>query len=354
MSVSMLDDVAAASGFSVSASTSPPVVSAGGAVGPSLREASLSAKPSRLTGRGVAELLRNCKVGLSTQRHHHHRGFGGSCPTAELEVLLSMVVLKLTSQRLDDTVFSTLQKISLGGLEHRDNSPEYVFMNTARVLSCGDVPICRPITREIVERTGIEQLRELYEHAFMCNPTEFCLVLVGDLGEKRAVLQLLQQYLGALTPMPSASSRPWVQRSRLQQQREQQKLSHPFTPLGESFPSEPVVDSVQRRVQENKASTLFVFKAEMPSFFSMQEDPPAAATAEKPIDSHDVEETILLDIACRALQSRLLDVLRVQRGKVYNVVVDHSRNSLSHLNLISVALHCDPLDCEEINRIILA
>lgn len=65
-------------------------------------------------------------------------------------------------------------------------------------------------------------------------------------------------------------------------------------------------------------------------------------------DDEDLKYSMCLDAACRLLQIYLLDELRIRLGKVYNVGVENSRNSLCTFFLISIGLSCHPSDVDAV------
>jgi hypothetical protein len=319
-----------------------------------------------LQAKDIAEIQSVAKVGVNTQRHFNHRGIGGSGPVEKLELLLSLLALKLTSQCIDEKAFEDLVRQQKSYLLYSNNSPEQAFLDRARVLSCGDIPISRPLTAEVLSNCTLDMARLLYAKAFMADPTDFSFVFIGDLPPREEVQMLLARYLGSLRPMDAAAiarlGGKWGQSAESTGTEEisaqvdtlasregggngngngngegivapvtsAQSRAFPFTRLGLSFEiREPVQETVCLRKAEN-ASTMLIFRAVLRDREGM-----AAEEA-------DLRDTVALDVACRHLQSALLDELRIRLGKVYSVSVDFSRGSLSHVALISVSLHCDP------------
>jgi predicted Zn-dependent peptidase len=328
----------------------------------------------------IQELQSRYKTRVNIQRHTYHRGIGGSCPSEHLELLLSLITLKFSSQSFDLESFNRMKNLKLAGLEYRDNSPEFIFMDRARINACGDVPISRPLSDEVIQNMNIDTAKDLYNRAFMNDPTEFFFVFIGDLPPKEEFIPLLQEYLGRMEPShipaslsinrdkemdteqsqssdvissssvssssssssSSSCNRKWVNkptfRSSIQTNGEISSLSNVrkyVTPYPAVFPTTIVHEKVFKRVAD-KASTLIIFRADLP-FHS---------------DRDEVIEWLLLDIACRMLQSKLLDVLRIQLGKVYNVAVEASKNSLDTFALISCVFHCDPTDLEQVHAVV--
>mmetsp|Transcript_9922 Transcript_9922/g.14937 ORF Transcript_9922/g.14937 Transcript_9922/m.14937 type:complete len:1022 (+) Transcript_9922:532-3597(+) len=291
-----------------------------------------------IRAKDMADIQSENNTRVNTQRHYNHRGLGGSCPCDHFELLLSMLVLKLTSQRLDREAYDDLISRQRSHLCYRDNSPEHTFMDRARVLTCGDVPISRPLTEEVLAGASFEMAELLYARAFLADPTEFTLVFVGDLPPMSEVQNMLLRYISPLCPLPEEclneiGGRWCASKGSCEVRKEQE---YPYTRVGHSHRIDKAIHETIRLRQAEKASLLIAFRADM--------TPLHLADAEDCL----LSETILIDAACRALQSALLDELRINMGKVYSVVVDSSRGALATFSLISIGMHCDPVDLPEV------
>lgn len=305
-------------------------------------------------GKDVLELQSVTKTRINTQRHMSHRGLGGSCPTNKFELLLAFLALKLTSQRIDESAFNDALQRQLAFLVHRDNSPEHLFMDTARILTCGDIPVLRPFTKDILDQCTYEMAQEIYDRAFSTNPTEFTFVFVGDLPPMDVFKELLSTYVSNLSPSSdllqkysqielegetmtqediSLHSCHWI-RNRLQHS---PLKMFPFRDLDEGFivNRENAYQKMNTRESE-KASKLYAFRVD---FLSLDEN-----------ENVIIQE--MMDVTCKVLQIYLLEELRIRLGKVYSVVVEWSRNSLSSLALVSVVMHCDPGDIDVVGKAI--
>lgn len=283
-----------------------------------------------LSGIEVINLQSSMKTYVSTQRHYNHRGIGGSCPASNFELLLAFTALKLTSQHISKAVVEKTVASLRAGLENQHPTPDELFIERARVLTCGDVDICRPYNLGTIDQLTAELAEKLYSKAFMRDPTEFLFVMVGDLPPLSEVKSMLEEYLGPLKPSKEISSRygPWVASSP--------ESGTPFTRMPVSFPTECISETMCLRKAE-KSSVLIAFRFEI--------DITQAA-----IENIDV----LLNATCRAVEIKLLDYLRIQLGKVYNIIVDHSRYSLDDFSLISIGFHCDMNDCNLIEEAVLS
>ena len=287
----------------------------------------LVSSKSILRGSDVLELQSRMKTYVNTQRHHNHRGIGGSCPSGSFELLLALVVLKLTAQKIHLSAVEKNIHLVRSELENMNNLPEAKFMERARVLSCGDIPICRPISASAVDSILPTMASDLYARGFLRDPTEFTFVFVGDFPSLDITIDLLTSYLSHLRPVSSIP--PWINpRDAV--------TTAPFTPLPATFPVENVHDELSIR-QAEKSSVLIIFRKDV-------------AVLEAATENLNV----FLDALCKVMEVKLLDYLRIQLGKVYNVVVDHSRNSLSHFTLLTIGFHCEPQDCGLIEEAVQA
>ena len=325
--------------------------------------------------RDLADILSVTNVGVNTQRHFNHRGIGGSGPVDNFELLLSLLALKLTSQCIDEKAFDDMVSQQRSFLTFRNNSPEQQFMERARLLTCGDMEIARPLSEEVLALCTLEMARKLYTRAFLLDPTEFTFVFIGDLPPQEEVQRLFSIYLGSLRPLPasviSELGGRWVCRAQEQLQAVQQPSGkhrggltechpvqrdedtnasqvmeqqggndedeiYPFTRLGRSFRITQSVHETIRLRQADNASTLVVFRVEL----RKEENEEA--------EESDLRNVIALDAACQSLQNALLTELRIRLGKVYSVLVEFSRGSLSHIAMISISLVCDPSHLDQI------
>lgn len=273
-----------------------------------------------INAKDLHELESTTKVNLNVQRHFHHRGLGGSCPSSHVELLLSILLLRLKGQRIDLPAFEDLIHQQLNFLESRDLSPEFIFMNRARELTCGDMAICNPLTKEVLGECSLPMAQDLLIRGFQANPTEFTYVFVGDLPEPAIFREMIQKYLGSLTSTCRQQISPWVKN----------KESSPFTVLNKNFEITKSYEVFHMR-EADKASKLIAFRAYMPLD-----------------ENKNISATIHLDASCKVLQTLLLEELRIKLGKVYSLVVEFSRNSMAHFALVSIVLHCDKEDIHQV------
>ena len=294
-----------------------------------------------LEGKDISELQSLAHTRVNTQRHQYHRGIGGSATKEKLELLLAFLVIKMTSQHIDQIHFEDWINKKRSQLTNQSNSPEFAFMNRSRILACGDDPNSRPITLELLQEAGAQYSTacNLYTRAFKVDPTEFSFVFTGDIGDKEAFKALLVKYLGKLRPnadlMPSVGKwlpSPTTVSSSVDSASPVTISMHPFTLLNSSSMSicGPMEESMHLLcAEDNKSSMMVIFRADMRSYHC---------------DDEDLMFATSLDAACRVLQVYLLDELRIKLGKVYNVNVENSRSSLGTYFLISIGLHCQPSD----------
>jgi len=162
-----------------------------------------------LDGDALANLTSTWQTRVNTQRHTYHRGIGGSCPAARLELLLQLLHLRLTpgAQHFKAGSLAKVISLQLEGIKHRDKMPDFHFGEHARISAYGDVPIMRPISPEALEQVSVEDLSRLYTAAFPADATSFTFTFVGELPDDEVLLPLLETYLGSLgaTPLPPAA-----------------------------------------------------------------------------------------------------------------------------------------------------
>jgi hypothetical protein len=248
-------------------------------------------------------------------------------------------------------------------LKNPSNSPEFKFMNRSRVLACGDEANFRPVSLPLVEEASgrYDMMCDLYLKAFQADPTEFSFVFTGDIGDRTHFINLLVKYLGKLTPNDKIIRKHgrWLQGTDLDIAHQSSGYDcssssvqsgvfesdgwqsyYPFKLFDSSGVSinEPVEETMHLLNREdNKSSMMLIFRVDMRTFLH---------------DDDDLAYSTALDAACRVLQAYLLDELRINLGKVYNVNVEKSRSSLCTFFLISIGLHCQPSDVDEVKAAI--
>jgi hypothetical protein len=293
-----------------------------------------------LQGKDMFELQSAVHARVNTQRHHHHRGIGGSASSDKIELLLALLVLKMTAQGIDRMHFDDWIKKKRCQWKDYSDEPEYSFMNRCRVLACGDEPNFKSVTLlQIQEAADMYQCAcDLYDRAFKADPTEFTFVFTGDIGDKDTFKKLLLKYVGKLWPKDDLIGRIgcWLPENSPPSDGEANVVCrsqlYPFT-LYDSSNVEidgPIEESLDLLKKDDiKSSMMIIFRADMNAFV---------------YDDDDVAHSTALDAACRVLQICLLDELRIKMGKVYNVHVEKTRNSLCSFFLISIGLYCHASD----------
>jgi predicted Zn-dependent peptidase len=281
-----------------------------------------------LAGSSIQDLQTQTNTSVSTQRHYHHRGIGGSSPAPNLELLLTLLYLRLSSSQIFVATELDKHKQSfMNSISQDESSPYHAFLDRARILVCGDIPLCRPCDCKTVQSITNAMVEDLYHDSFIRDPTEFMFVFLGDLPAVNDFVKLLNQYLGQLKP---AEIDLTSQATRFP------RASLPFTPIPVMESETKVKETLYQEIDHDKASCMMIFLIKMPCFN----------------DELDFTTSIEIDMMCQVLQSRLLDTLRMKLGKVYFVSVEKSRNSLSPTALISVGFHGSAEDMDQLQGLI--
>jgi predicted Zn-dependent peptidase len=281
-----------------------------------------------LSGHDLQHIQSRTKASISIQRHYHHRGIGGSCSSDQTELLLCMLYLRLSRlQHFDEKELEKSKNIFCNSIAAEVNSPYHVFLERARILTCGDSITSRPYTTDIVNSITIDKMRQFFQEYFVQSFTEFSYVFIGDLPPLSEIIPMLEYYIGHVklsTPNDL---------SNLSKIDDTTSLSNPLSVLKQCDivkPTKYIHEAVTvRGLDADKSSSMAVFVITMPGSEN---------------DFEDYIQSLYIDTTCKLLQSRLLDVLRMKLGKVYSVSVERSRNSLSEISLISIGYHCDTKD----------
>jgi hypothetical protein len=269
-------------------------------------------------------------------------------------------VIKKTAQSIDRVAFNDIFERKKRQLNNYGNSPEFTFLNRSRILSCGDEPIFRPVTLQLLQEATYEMASDLYAKAFKEDPTAFSYVFVGDICERSLFKSLLGKYLGRLRSNHLLADKVdgWISNkncnnniinanSNLNHEQSTKYLTllpdnndvfsvyYPFTLTSSNFEINGPINESMYLLKEEKATMMMIFRADMRLFLN---------------DDDDVKFSISLEAAFRVLQTYLLDELRIKLGKVYNVCVEKSRNSLSTFFYRTTLSTFGPRSCQNCYR----
>lgn len=272
-----------------------------------------------------------------------------STSPADLETLLTLLhLLFMCPVEPGAKSRGRLSLVKLGLLAWRlseDRDPQTQFQKRVqRCITCNH-PYTRSATLWSILRLNFDRASAVFnERASM--PCEWTFVLVGRLPPRGLLMPLLEKYLGSI---PN-EVRPWRGASPPAQQphpgrRDELSARQAVTPLDIKFPTESVREEVRLNMIEPKGSTVLCFPVCL-----------HAVTTVGSVDSAEDElrELFQLRLLVRLLETRLVEVLRFQRGQVYSVSVADDLSSASpHLGCmrkghLSISFECDPAEADEL------
>eukprot|EP00933_Yihiella_yeosuensis_P043015 TRINITY_DN37713_c0_g1_i2.p1 TRINITY_DN37713_c0_g1~~TRINITY_DN37713_c0_g1_i2.p1 ORF type:complete len:541 (+),score=87.52 TRINITY_DN37713_c0_g1_i2:3-1625(+) len=171
-------------------------------------------------------------------------------------------------------------------------------------------------------------------------PREWTFVFCGRLPAREILVPLLEQYLGCI-PNADASQAEAVQNQR----RSDLELREAVTPLDIKFPNARIREDVHLNMVEPKGSTVVVFPLVVPTAVKLHD-----------LDSarNELRDLLRLRMLVSLLETRLIEVLRFQRGQVYGVSVSDDLGSsppqlgIQRKGTLSIGFECDPAESDEL------
>ncbi|CAE7019867.1 unnamed protein product, partial [Symbiodinium sp. CCMP2456] len=262
-----------------------------------------------------------------------------SSSPADFEVLLTLLALLfLKSVSPGQGTAGRLSLVKLGLLAWRlaeDRDPQSKFRRRLQSAITSNHPYTWLPSLWRILRLNFRIASQIFnERASM--PREWTLVLVGRLPPRSELLPLLETYLGSIPNGESGAS---------SQRPEDLQMRQAVTPLEIEFPATSVREDVHLHMVEPKGSTVLCFPLQM---VSVSEAESAEACSE------ELRELMRLQLLVRLLETRLVEVLRFQRGQVYSVSVGTDLSlappqmGKPRRGTLSISFECDPAESDEL------
>ncbi|CAE7248228.1 unnamed protein product [Symbiodinium natans] len=262
-----------------------------------------------------------------------------SSSPADFEVLLTLLsLLFLKPVSPGAGAAGRLSLVKLGLLAWRlaeDRDPQSKFRRRMQSAITSNHPYTWLPSLWRILRLNFKTASQIFnERASM--PREWTLVLVGRLPPRDELLPLLETYLGSIPngEIGASSQRP-----------EDLEMRQAVTPLEIRFPEASVCEDVHLHMVEPKGSTVLCFPLQMVSVSK-------AGSAEA--CSEELRELMRLQLLVRLLETRLVEVLRFQRGQVYSVSVGTDMSlappqmGRPRCGTLSISFECDPTESDEL------
>ncbi|GLC40306.1 hypothetical protein PLESTM_001046900 [Pleodorina starrii] len=248
----------------------------------------------------LGDILAGRRVCLETTEGAYYRTLRGAQSPVDLESAMQLVHLLFTTKvRLVPEEVETAVKLLRQAIEAQLRNPLHSYHQRVRYINYGGCYYFKQITLEDVDRA--DPSLALAHHNFSWhNPGEFTLVLTGNV-DRELLEPLLCRYLATL---PASGLQP-------------PKLPKDVTPLPYTFPETPVVEDVKVSMVSPVAQSQITFPVSL----------------SRPVVR---EELMWLSLACRALETRLMQRMRFVGGDVYTVSVS------SFFGCVAPSLEGDP------------
>ncbi len=123
-------------------------------------------------------------------------GVGASASPQDLETMLQLLYLAMTSPRADREAFEGFLARLRASLENRQARPEAVFQDRLTLALYRDHPRRRPPSLEMLDRIDLERALALYRNRFR-DASDFTFILVGNF-DVETIRPLVESYLGGL------------------------------------------------------------------------------------------------------------------------------------------------------------
>lgn len=248
------------------------------------QEDDISAKlaPTILSTSGIAgfdpitldKMLADKVFSLKPYLSDIYEGFSGSSSVNDAETLLQLIHLYFTQQRTDSTSFASYINRMKGTLENKKASPEAAFKDTLEVTRANNHPRQRPFNTEILNEAKLDRITAINLERFS-NARDFTFFFVGNI-DINTFLPLIEQYIGSL---PSVGTT------------EQWKNMNINAPRG-------IIEKTVYKGQESKSLHYISFHGEF---------------------EFTKENIMALTVLGKILSTRLLEVIREDKGSVYSI-----------------------------------
>jgi len=153
-------------------------------------------------------------------------------------------------------------------------------------------------------------------------------------------MPLLDKYLGSIPNLDANGAA-----SASSERTPELAAREAVTPLAVSFPAKPVFEEVHIKMVDPKGSTVLCYPIELETVTQVGSKDSAVA---------ELKDLFIVRLCVTLLQTRLVEVLRFQRGQVYGVQAGEDFSmSPPHLGLtrkgtLNITFECDPAEADEL------
>ena len=125
-----------------------------------------------------------------------YEGVNASCSPKDLETALQLVYLSFTAPRKDSAGFMSYKQRLQAVLENFSRSPEFTFQDTLQRTLSGYHPRRPSFTKEFLDRMNLDKAYSIYQNRF-ADASDFTFLIVGKF-DTATIKPLLAKYLGSL------------------------------------------------------------------------------------------------------------------------------------------------------------
>jgi len=237
------------------------------------------------------------------------QGLRGHSTKADLETLFQLANLSFTAPRKDTKAIEAWRKREMEALKDVKLSPDRVFSDEMLGFTTQNHPRRQPMTADTYAKIDADKAMAFYMSRF-ADASGFTFVIVGNV-DVDALKGLTEQYLASL---PAAKHK--------------EKWKDPKV----NFPRGAATKIVEKGT-EPKATVRMIFHGTEPWSRETEND---------------------MDMLADALRHRLLQVLRIDMGRVYGVSVGGSVSRIPHPeDALSIRFGCAPENVDQLQKAVL-
>jgi zinc protease len=256
-------------------------------------------------------------------------GLRGSASPQDLQTLFELIHLHFTAPRADPPAFEAYRERTTTVLRNRSAVPAMVFVDTLIATLSQGHPRALPMTAEDIEAVRLDEALAIYRERFS-NASDFTFVFVGAFDPDE-LAPFVERYIATLPGDPARTERA--------------------RDLGIRMPQGVVERTVYRGI-EPQARVQMVFHGDL-RYIPPAHDAAAHEADRAAQQAQARRERFLLAALSEALNIRLRDELREERGGVYGVSVGASPDRLRGLYSMNIGFVTDPERVEELTAAVI-
>lgn len=247
------------------------------------------------------DLLAGRRCSVAPVLGAYRREFGGDQSPDDVETALTLCHLLFTTRpAAPPEELAVALRMTRESIRSQARDPGWRFSTEVKRLNYGRCYFLEPLTERGLSRVRPEESLAIFDAAFR-NPAEFTVCLVGAL-DAEALEPLVVRFLATI---PRTEEPP-------------PRLPSQITPLPWRFPDAPVRREVRVAMAEPQAAAQLTWPLQICGGAAGAEAAVRGVRAEAALV---LESVLMVRLACRVLESRLLKKMRFCYGDVYSVSV---------------------------------